>query len=236
MFRLTLKSLAAKKVRLFSTALAVFLGVAFMAGTLILTDTMNRTLSGLVTDADAGTDVYVRATSAVQQQAFAARPRTDVAIATQVSQVPGVKAVATRVSGYAQLVDKTGKAVGDLQNGAPTVGGNWIGVSELNPYRLSQGRAPVGDSEVVIDADSANKAHYHVGDQATVLSKQAPRAVTIVGIAKFGSANSMGGVSAVMFNDTIARSIFAQPNQVDGVAVVAADGVSQADLTARIAA
>jgi len=236
MFRLTLKSLAAKKVRLFSTALAVFLGVAFMAGTLILTDTMNRTLSGLVTDADAGTDVYVRATSAVQQQAFASRPRTDVAIADQVAHVPGVKAVATRVSGYAQLVDKNGKAVGDLQNGAPTIGGNWISVAELNPYRLSEGRAPVGDNEVVIDADSANQAHYHVGDQATVLSKQAPRPVTIVGIAKFGSAKSMGGVSSVMFNDTIARFIFAQPSQVDGVAVVAAEGVSQADLTARIAA
>jgi len=63
MFNLTVKELLAKKLRLLTTALAVMLGVAFMAGTLVLTDTMNRTFDGLLSNAYAGTDAYVRGVS-----------------------------------------------------------------------------------------------------------------------------------------------------------------------------
>ena len=42
MFSTTLKNLAARKLRLLTTSLAVLLGVAFMAGTLVLTDTIDR--------------------------------------------------------------------------------------------------------------------------------------------------------------------------------------------------
>ena len=43
MFTLTIKELAARKVRLLTTAFAVLLGVAFMAGTLVFTDTIRAT-------------------------------------------------------------------------------------------------------------------------------------------------------------------------------------------------
>jgi putative ABC transport system permease protein len=234
MFRLTLKTLAARKMRLFSTALAVFLGVAFMAGTLILTDTMTSTLSTLVVNADAGTDVYVRAVSPLEQGTFAARPRISAETVTTLTSTPGVKAVAARVTGYAQIVDRDGNAVGDPGKGAPTIGGNWITVDALNAYHLAEGRAPKADNEVVIDKQSAKTAHYSVGDHAKVLTKQAPLDVVITGIAKFGTADSMGGVSAVMFNDSAASAVFAKAGQIDGVAIVAANGVTQADLTARI--
>ena len=63
MFRLTIKELAARKLRLFSTALAVFLGVAFLAGTLMLTDTVTKAFDGVLSDAHEGTDAYVRGAS-----------------------------------------------------------------------------------------------------------------------------------------------------------------------------
>ena len=64
MFRVTLKSLLARKLRLVLTALAVVLGVAFVSGTLILTDTMNKTFDDLFATAYSGTDVGVRGKSA----------------------------------------------------------------------------------------------------------------------------------------------------------------------------
>ncbi|HZY07429.1 MAG TPA: hypothetical protein VFE69_06770, partial [Ilumatobacteraceae bacterium] len=65
MLHLTLKELAAKKLRLLTTAVAVMLGVAFMAGTLVLTATISKTFDGLFSEGYAGTDAYVRATSQI---------------------------------------------------------------------------------------------------------------------------------------------------------------------------
>jgi putative ABC transport system permease protein len=56
MFRTTLKTLAARKLRLFTTSFAVLLGVAFMAGTLVLTDTIGKTFDKLFADVNSGTD------------------------------------------------------------------------------------------------------------------------------------------------------------------------------------
>ena len=47
MFKVIVHGLLARKFRLVATALAVTLGVAFMAGTLVLTDTFGQTFNDL---------------------------------------------------------------------------------------------------------------------------------------------------------------------------------------------
>ena len=84
MLRLTIKQLAAKKLRLLTTATAVLLGVAFLAGTLVLTDTIGRTLDNVLADANAGTDAYVRGTSELELGFGEARPRIDASLVDQV--------------------------------------------------------------------------------------------------------------------------------------------------------
>ena len=66
MLRATLKGLLARKRRLALTVISIVLGVGFVAGTFVLTDTMNKAFDQLFTDAAAGSDVVVRA-----EQAFA---------------------------------------------------------------------------------------------------------------------------------------------------------------------
>ena len=235
MFHLTLRELAAKKLRLLTTAIAVMLGVAFMAGTLVLTATISKTFDGLFTDGYAGTDAYVRGTSEINAQFGMQRPRLDASIVDTISKVDGVAAAEAKVSGYAQLVDAAGKPVGDPGQGAPTFGESWTTVAELNPYRIAEGHAPSGPAEVVIDRHSAKTAGIHVGDSTTVLTKQGARQFTVSGIATFGDADSMGGASAVLFDAATAEALVAEPGQVDAVAVVAADGVSQQQVTDNIA-
>src|SRR6201746_2614928 len=104
MFRLTIKELLAKKLRLLTTALAVMLGVAFMAGTLVLTDTMNRTFDSLLSDAYSGTDAYVRGVSELDTDAAQA-PRLDESVVDAVAHTPGVGASVGFITGYSQLVD-----------------------------------------------------------------------------------------------------------------------------------
>jgi putative ABC transport system permease protein len=232
MLRLTLKELAAKKLRLLATALAVIIGVAFLAGTLTLTDTVMHTFDGLLAQADAGTDVYVRGASPLKLGFGDSRPRVDATLADQIRRVDGVDQVATRVSGYAQILDKHGKTIGDPQTGV--LGMNWVTVNELNPFRLTSGHEPTNAGEIVIDKHGADTADFHVGDRTTLLTGSEPRPVTIVGIAKFGGADSPGGTAIVLFDDTTAQQFLAEQGQVDGIAVIAATDVTSEALLPRI--
>ncbi len=235
MFHLTLRELAAKKLRLLTTAIAVMLGVAFMAGTLVLTATISKTFDGLFADGYAGTDAYVRGVSEIDAEFGAQRPRLDASIVDTINHVDGVAAAEGKVSGYAQLVDEAGEPVGNPGEGAPTFGESWTTVAELNPYRIAEGHAPSRPDEVVIDRHSAKTADIHVNDVTTVLTKRGAQQFTVSGIATFGDADSMGGASAVLFDAATAQALVAEPGQVDGVAVVAADGVSQQQVNESIA-
>ena len=112
MFRTTLKNLAAHKLRLLTTSLAVLLGVAFMAGTLVLTDTIGQTFDGLFADANAGTDAYVRGEAALRQRPSSATsgPGSTPSLVDTIAGVDGVAAAEGDIEGYAQLVDKRRQA------------------------------------------------------------------------------------------------------------------------------
>ena len=234
MFALTLKDLAARKLRILATAFAVLLGVAFMAGTLIFTDTIGATFDNALAEANAGVDAYVRTPSAIDIAYGEPGPRLDASLVDEVAAVPGVDQVALRINGYAQIVGPDGEPVGDIAN-SPAFGTNWIAVDELNPYDLVAGHAP-SDDEIVIDKASADKAGVEPGDVVTVLTKGAPRDFTIAGIATFAGSDSPAGATAVLFSDATATELLAMPGQADAIAVTADDGISQAALAAAVQA
>src|SRR5829696_6025698 len=235
MFRITIKELAARKLRLLTTAFAVLLGVAFMAGTFVFTDTIGATFDSALAEANEGVDAYVRTPSAIDVGYGQPGPRLDTSVADEIASVAGVDEVALRINGYAQVVGPDGAPVGDVSK-SPAFGTNWVTVPDLNPYDLAGGRAPAADDEIVIDKASADKAGYHPGDVATVLTKGAPRQFTISGIATFGGKDSPAGATAVLFTDTAATELLATPGQADGIAVTADPVVSQADVAAAVQA
>jgi putative ABC transport system permease protein len=111
---------------------------------------------------------------------------------------------------------------------------NWIDDPELNPYRLAEGRAPARDGEVVIDRRAAEDGDLHVGDRTTVLTPS-PVKVTIVGIATFGDADSLGGVTYTAFTLPEAQELIAgRSDAISSVLVAADDGVSQETLRDEI--
>jgi putative ABC transport system permease protein len=235
MFRLTLKELAARKLRLLTTAFAVLLGVAFMAGTIVFTDTIGATFDSVLADANDGVDAYVRTPSEIDLGFGEPGPRLEASLIDTVAAVDGVDQAALRINGYAQLVGRDGKPVGDVRKN-PAFGHNWIAIDDLNPYELASGHAPASDDEIVIDKASADKAGYQLGDVATVLTKGEPRQFTIAGIATFGGKDSPAGATAVLFTDAIAFQLLATPGQADAIAVTADPGVSQADVAAAVQA
>ncbi|HUY51151.1 MAG TPA: FtsX-like permease family protein [Streptosporangiaceae bacterium] len=236
MIRVIFAGLLARKFRLFATALAVTLGVAFMAGTLVLTDTISRTFNDLSAGVYKGTDAEVRAAAVFNGPGFsgAQRPFVDASLVATLGRVPGVAAAEGSVFGYTRLIGKNGQALGNPAAGAPTLGGNWNQVTRLNPWRLTAGHAPQAADQVVIDAKSARDGHLRVGDTTTVLVKGPPQRVRVVGIVRFGTADSPGGASVVLFTMPVAQRLVTAPGQLTSILFAAKSGVSQQQLVSNI--
>ena len=222
MFKIALQSLLARKLRLVTTALAVILGVAFTAGTLVLTDTMSNIFNNLSASVYQGTDALVRAKAVFNgpNQMGEQRPNIDESLVPALSHVPGVAAAAGSAFGYARLIGKDGKPIGNPGNGAPTLGGNWGSVPALNPFHLVAGHAPQAPDEVVIDKQSATTGHLKVGDTTTVIANGPPLRVRIAGIVGFGTADNLAGASVVLFTTPVAQRLVAEALAVGVIAAL----------------
>ena len=222
MFNLTRKGLWAHKVRFLLTGLAVILGVSFMAGTTILTDTMGKTFDGLFATANEEIDVVVHRTTGVEGQ-MDVQERVDASLVDQITQVDGVDAAAGTIEGFATLVDDDGKAITAGDGFGGTIGVSWITDERLNPFDLSAGRAPEGPAEVVLDQATVDDHGWAIGDTVGVLAKEATTDMTIVGTATFGEVEGLPGISVVAVHDVTAQAMFASPGTYDSI-VVASDG------------
>jgi putative ABC transport system permease protein len=232
--RVTLRGLIAHKLRLATTALAILLGVAFMSGTLVLTATIGATFDGLYADINAGTDVQVRSAEVVDTEFGEQRGTLDEGIVAEVAAVDGVRTASPDVTGYAQFVDKDGRAIGNPNQGAPTLGFNWIEDPELSPLNLAAGRPPEGDGEVVMDKGTADANGFEVGDEVTVLSASGSEAFTVVGTTRFGKVDSPLGATLAVFDLPTAQRVVGLPGRLSAVSVIAEEGVGPDDLAARL--
>src|SRR4051812_15855768 len=154
MFKVAVRGLFEHKARFASTFLAVLLGIAFLSGTLVLTDTIKGTFNDLFADVNKGTDAVVRSQEKLSAQGFGddIRQRLDQSVVDTVKSVEGVKSAEGVVTAnFVQIVGSDGKAIGDPGMGAPTFGRNWSTTPGLNPFRIAEGHEPQGDSDVVID-------------------------------------------------------------------------------------
>ncbi|MDQ1709149.1 MAG: putative transport system permease protein [Frankiaceae bacterium] len=227
MLRIALKTVLARKLRLVTTAFAVVLGVAFMSGALVLTDTVGRSFNSLFADIYKNTDAMVRSSQTLKSDNGDLRPRIDAAVLATVQKADKVAQAAPFVTGYAQIVGKDGKQIGNPGQGAPTFGTNWVEDAELNSFRLAEGHAPQTDAEIVIDKGSAGKGKLAVGDHTTVLTSAGAIPVTIAGIAKFGTADSPLGASFAMFTTARAQEVVAEPGRYDSILIRGTPGASQ---------
>jgi putative ABC transport system permease protein len=232
--RVALKQLLGHKLRLALTALAVALGVSFVAGTFVLSDTMAKAFDGLYAGMSRGTDVVVRATKAFDsiESIRANRPLDDSLVAA-VRSVPGVAVAGGGLQGYALVIDKAGKPV--QPGGAPTIGASVYGDRTLTGgFSLRSGRAPHGPDEVVLDAGTVRKAGYRLGDRVPVVFQTGRGEFTLVGVSGFGDADNLLGATVASFDLPTAQKMLGQPGKVTEIRVRAADGVSATALRDKL--
>ncbi|MEY9887392.1 putative ABC transport system permease protein [Catenulispora sp. MAP12-49] len=240
MLTIALRNLTARRRRLIGTFLAVFLGVAFLAGTLTLNATLSRNFDNLFATADSGVAAVVQSDTLISQHGSSGfgglRAPVPAQIADSLRTVPGVADAQPEIVGYGQLLGADGKAVGG--NGPPRTAGNWIPSTALNSYHLVSGRAPrdvaAGQPvEAVINKGAADSGHLKIGD-TTVVQTPLPVRVTIVGIAGFGTQGGIGQVTYAGFTQTVAEKYISRPGQASQILITGKSGVSQDSVVAAV--
>jgi putative ABC transport system permease protein len=236
MLTTTIRGMVAHKLRLVLTTASIALGVAFLAGTLILTDTMGLAFDQLFGKVASGTDAVVRTETAYNQSDGISTSRSPIAesVLSKVAHVDGVRAAEGTVSGYALLTDNDGKAI-LTKGGAPTMGYSMPADKRLRgDTELLSGSAPKGPGEVAIDATSAEEHHVRLGSKIKVLFQGPTQEFTVVGTVGFGGEKDLGGTTSAYFDTATAQKVVGVPGHFDAINVGAEDGVSQSELAHRL--
>jgi putative ABC transport system permease protein len=238
MLRATIKGMLQRKRRLVLSGLAVVLGVMFVSGSLILTDTLSRSFEQMFAGVYEDTDVQVHGEPKVEVGEFDGEQvpaNIPAGTVDAVAAVPGVAAATGLVEADgARLIGSDGKVVTTF--GPPRMGMNWTGEDDL--VQLREGRGPTAPDEIAINAELAENAGVSVGDRVGVLTLEPRRDFTLVGIFGFSEdRDTIGGVQFVAFTDETAQQLMlGEPDVWTAVDVRAADGVSAEQLRDDVAA
>ena len=238
MLRATLKSLLARKLRLILSGLAVVLGVMFVSGAFVVTDTLSRSFDTVFASAYSTTDVGVTAKPKIEVSEFegeqVAAPLPAAAV-TQVGGVPGVREAKGLVEADgARVIGSDGKVLTSM--GPPRLGNAWTGPDDL--VQLREGRGPAAPTEIAVNAAVAKAAGLKVGDQVGVLTLEPKKTFTLVGVFGYsGDRDSLGGTQEVSFTEPVAQKLMlGQAGVYSSIRVRADEGVSKTELRDRIGA
>ncbi|MEO8363540.1 MAG: FtsX-like permease family protein [Ilumatobacteraceae bacterium] len=223
----------ARKGRLFLTSLAIILGTAFLSGTFIFSDTLNRTFDQLFAGVYKDVDAYVRSSNFVEVQ-FGGEQRARIPIAelATVRDVPGVVDAVGAISAYARIINKDGSPLGS-DNGPPNFGAI-VSESFSGLWSVDSGRLPHGPTEMMMDKWSAKKGKFAVGDTVRVNAQSGSREFALVGIATFGNVSSPGGATFALFDQPTASEFLLAPGYVDAFLVKSDGSLTDAELAAKI--
>jgi putative ABC transport system permease protein len=233
MIRTALKTIFAHKLRLMLTAMSVMIGVAFIAGTFIFTDTINQTFSDLFDDQFAGQDVIVQA-EAEFDVGFGGPPPIEESVLDTVLGVQGVAAAEGSAGGFALIYDINGEAI--VPMGPPTIGASSTEDERLRGnIVIREGRTPAGPTEVVIDAKTAGDNGLSVGTVIEVQTVGGVAEYDLVGIVGFGEADNIAGATVAVFDLETAQTLFGLEGMYSGITVIGEEGVSPEILRNNIA-
>ncbi len=229
MRKVALRGLRARPLRTILTAMSVVLGVAMIAGTYVLTDTINKSFSEVFAQANQGTDVVV-VPRKVDEDFFTSPAPLEDGLVRRVQSVDGVRTAAGGIQGEVSLRDAKGDRIGGAttlvlaQQPAP-----------LNSFEYVTGHAPRGPDELALSEKAFEEEGLKLGDTISVVGDKGARPFKVVGSATFGDVDTVAGYPAAIVTLPTAQALAGRRGEVDTISIAGDDGVSPARLRARIA-
>ncbi|MFB6631365.1 ABC transporter permease [Streptomyces sp. NPDC056362] len=227
MFRTALRNVLAHKARLLMTVLAVMLGVAFVSGTLVFTDTLGQAFRNQ--SAKSYDDVAVSVTMYPNPEEARKTPGLSREVVDKVAKLDGVASVTPRVDGFAGVPDKNGKLIG---SGWSNKGTNFAPGKDGKDraYSFVAGDGPHRADQIALDRDTADKGGYKVGDPVRVATNGPVKEYTLAGVFTTEDGAVNAGGSLVVFDDAVAQKLYLKPGFYRDLTVTAAPGASDGKL------
>ncbi|MDX3593225.1 FtsX-like permease family protein [Streptomyces sp. ID03-2B] len=229
MFRTALRNVLAHKARLLMTVLAVMLGVAFVSGTLVFTDTLGNAFRNQSAKSYDNVAVSVETYAGDDEK----NPGIDEATLEKIRSLDGVASATGRVSGFAGVADPDGKLIG---NGWSNTGANFAPGKDGKDtqYVFTDGSGPAKNGAVALDKDTAEKGKYRVGDPVRVATNGPVKEYTLAGIFTTEDGAVNAGGSLVLFDTATAQQLYLKPGVFKDATVTAAGDVSDQKLLDEI--
>ena len=234
MIAVALKGLAGRKVRALLNALAVVIGISMVSGTYILTDTMQKSFDGLFAATYDKTDAVISSKEVVKGSSSGGQTIPESLLA-KVQAMPEVESagggIAPEEGNPADILGADGKPVA-----RESVAGSYDAEHpEFTPLKLKSGKWPVGPDQIVVDAGTASKQHFELGDTITVSSLGTKRTFELAGTVRYGEVDSLGFASIAAWDLKTAQDVLHREGRFDTISISAKDGTSSAELTRAVA-
>ena len=210
------------------------LGVAFISGVEMLSDTIQRSADELIDSSLSTNGSVVRSTSTQQSAGAIVRQTVPNELLDQVRSIPGVRTAEGAVQGFGRLIGDDNEPVDP--GPVPTFIFNWVDDPALATGRLKDGRPPEADDEIVIDARTAADENWALGDEVRMQSSAGVRSFTVTGIGSLGGGDTSTGVRLVMLDTETAQVFTGSDGQYSYILVAPTDGVSPDSLTDALTA
>lgn len=239
MLRVTLRSFWEHKRRLVSTVVAIVLGVAFMTGTFVLTNTIDQVLDDLFAEGAEEVDAQVQG-EVLFSDPFNGDQRAllDPGLVDEVAAIDGVAVAEPFVitigfGSINRVLGADGDPIGS-SNGPPTLIESWIDDESLTAYVLTRGRGPGSDDEIALNLGAVEDGGLELGDQVAVVGQFGQEEYELVGTFTFGSAKSSAGAVSADFTLAEAERLAGTDGRIQNVFARADDGLSEEQLVERI--
>ncbi|MEE1755926.1 ABC transporter permease [Streptomyces sp. SP18CS02] len=231
MFRTALRNVLAHKARLLMTVLAVMLGVAFVSGTLVFTDTLSHAFRSQ--SAKSYDDVAVAITSYADPDDPQQEPGLSQQTLDRIGKLDGVASVTGRVDGFAGVADPDGKLIGV---GWSNKGSNFAPGKDGKDaaYAFAEGSGPVKDDQVALDKDTAAKGDYQVGDRVRVATNGPVKEYTLTGVFTTDDGAVNAGGSLVLFDTSVAQALYLKPGYYANLTATAVPGADDDRILAAV--
>jgi putative ABC transport system permease protein len=233
MRKVAVRGLLARKLRLALTLLAVVLGTTLIAGTYVFTDSINNAFDTIFTVSNRGTDAAITPHKTIDTTNNGGTPPTvSAAVLAQVRQQPGVANAEGSIFDAGTILGKNGKRIG--KGGAPNFIASVADVPRFQGFTLKTGRRPQNAGEAAIDAATADKEGWKVGDRVCAVATAQRRCYTLVGTTQIAGLSSFGGAAVLDLVLPEAQRMLGKGTGFDEIQVAGKPGVAPAQLKTQL--
>ncbi|MEU1290561.1 FtsX-like permease family protein [Kitasatospora sp. NPDC005856] len=227
----------AHKGRLLMTALAIMLGTAFVAGTMVFTDTSGNAMKD--SNSKSYSDISVQIVDRAAGSSASARENREKSAATltdatvqEFGALPGAASARGVVSGFTGVADRSGNLIGQAWSAK---GANFAPGRDGRDarYPMVEGQGPQNDKEVALDRRTADKAGYRVGDTVRVAANGPVIEAKLTGVFTTDDPVVNSGGTLTLFDRATAQQILLEPGRYSSVVLAAKPGTTEAALLAQ---